>query len=80
MKKPLKKIKTDKAAQNLLKQDLSSYIHHGNFQPMRFELKPKKQTVTLRISEELLKGLKLKAKKQGIHYQKLMRQALENFL
>ncbi len=80
MKKHLKKIKTDKSVENLLKKDLSPYIHSENFQPMRFELKPKKQTVTIRMSEGLLKALKTKAKKQGIHYQKLMRQALEKEL
>ena len=80
MKKYLKKIKTDKQAEDLLKKDLSSYIHSKNFKPMRFELKPKNQTVTLRVSKELLKALKIKAKKQGIHYQKLMRQALETVL
>ena len=49
MKKYLKKIKTDKMAENLLEQDLSPYIHNENFKAMRFELKPKKQTATLRV-------------------------------
>jgi len=80
MKKSLKKIKTNKEAENILNQDLSPYINSKNFKPVRFELKPKNQTVTIRMSESLLKALKTKAKKQGIHYQKLMRQALENFL
>ena len=80
MKKHLKAIKTDKQAKALLKQDLSNYMHHENFKPMRFELKPKKHTVTIRVSKELFKALKQKAKKLGLPYQKLMRQALENFL
>ena len=45
---------------------------------MQFELKPKNQTVTVRISGELLKAVKAKAK--GVHYQKLIRQALERSL
>jgi len=80
MKKNLKKLKTDKSAENLLKQDLSSYIHSKNFHSTKFELNPKNQTITIRISEGLLKALKSKAKRQGIHYQKLMRQALEKYL
>ena len=80
MKKKLKKIKTNKEAEKLLNQDLSPYIHPENFKPMRFELKPKNQTVTIRMSDGLLKALKSKSKKQGIHYQKLIRQALENAL
>ena len=80
MQKSLKKIKTNKEIESLLKQDLSPYIHTSNFKQMRFELKPKNKTITFRISKELLKTLKQKAKKQGVHYQKLMRQALENFL
>ena len=80
MKKNLKKIKTNKEAEKLLSQDLSPYIHSENFKPMQFELKPKNQTVTIRMSGELLKALKNKSKKQGIHYQKLIRQALEKVL
>lgn len=80
MKKNLKKLKTDRSAENLLKQDLSYYIHSKNFHSTQFELNPKNQTITIRVSEGLLKALKNKAKKQGIHYQKLMRQALEKYL
>ena len=80
MKKNLKKLKTNKSVEKLLSQDLSSYIHPKNFKPMRFELKPKNQTVTIRMSKDLLKALKSKSKKQGIHYQKLIRQALEEAL
>ena len=66
MKKHLKKIKTDKSAAKLLEQDLSPYIHSENFKPMQFELKPKNQTVTVRISEDLLRAVKLKAKKNKV--------------
>ena len=48
MKKYLKKMKTNKTVENLLSKDLSSYMHSGNFKPMRFELQPKNQTVTIR--------------------------------
>ena len=55
MKKKLKKIKTNRASEKLLGQDLSPYIHQENFKPMRFELKPKNETVTIRMSEEFFK-------------------------
>ncbi len=73
-------MKTDKSAEDILKQDLSSFINSKNFKLSHFELKPKNKTVTLRISKELLKALKAKAKKQGVNYQKLIRQALEQSL
>ena len=80
MKKKLKRLKTNQVAERLLNRDLSAYIHSENFKPMRFELKPKNQTVTIRMSAGLLKALKSKSKKQGIHYQKLIRQALEKVI
>lgn len=80
MKKHLKKIKTNKSAEKLLNNDLSDYIHSGNFKKIHFELYPKNQTVTIRISEPLVKALKSRAKAKGIHYQKLIRQALEKAL
>ena len=80
MKKHLKKIKTDKSAEKLLNKDLSDYIHSENFKRVHFELYPKDQTVTIRMSEPLVKALKNRAKAKGIHYQKLIRQALEKVL
>ena len=80
MKRHLKKMKTDKSAENFLKKDLSLYIHPENFQLMRFELKPKKSNSNNQDVRRIIKALKTKAKKQGIHYQKLMRQALEKEL
>ena len=80
MKRKLKKIKTDKSAEKLLKKDLSDYIHSGNFKKIHFELYPKNQTVTIRMSRPLLKALKNRAKTKGISYQKLMRQKLEEAL
>ena len=80
MKKNLKKIKTNKSAEKLFNKDLADYIHSGNFKKIHFELYPKDQTVTIRMSESLVKALKKRAKAEGINYQKLMRQALEKAL
>lgn len=80
MKKNLRKIKTDRSAEKFLNKDVSDYIHPGNFKKVHFELYPKNKTVTIRISEPLIKALKNRAKTKGISYQKLMRQALEKIL
>ena len=80
MRKSLKKIKTNKSVETLLNKDLSDYIHSGNFKKVHFELYPKNKTITIRISEPLVKALKKRAKAKGINYQKLMRQALEKAL
>ncbi|MCY4512798.1 MAG: CopG family antitoxin [Bdellovibrionales bacterium] len=80
MKKHLKRIKTNKTAEKILSKDLSDYIHSGNFKKTHFEFYPKNQTVTIRMSESLVKALKNRAKTKGIHYQKFIRQALEKAL
>jgi len=80
MKKRLKKIKTDAAAEKLLEEDISEYINQENFKEVHFELQPKDKSVTLRLSSQMLDSFRAKADKEGINYQKLMRKALEAFL
>jgi len=80
MSKLLKKIKTDKEAQDLLDKDLTDYINPQNFKEVEFEIKPKDKAVTLRMSHQLLDAFKSKANQEGVDYQKLMRRALENFI
>ena len=41
-----------------------------------FELQPKNKTITLRVSEDLLKELKKIAQREDTDYQKLIRHAL----
>ncbi len=58
--------------------DLSEVFELPGWQLTRFEqIKPKNKTITLRISEELLSEVKLKAEKLGIDYQKFIRVILE---
>jgi predicted DNA binding CopG/RHH family protein len=72
--------KSDLAAERFVdKADLSQYDFSG-FKPMRFELKAKTANVSMRMPQELLFALKAQAKREGIPYQRLMRQALENSL
>ena len=79
-KKKVPKFKTDDEAEAFLQQDLSDYLHAGNFAPYRFEFKPKEKSINLRISEELLKAVQTHAKREGIPYQRYIRQALERAL
>lgn len=76
----MKKFKTDKEAEDYLEQDLSSIIGSKDFKKIKFELKPKNSSITLRLPEELKSAFKEKAKREGLSYQKLMREALENYI
>ncbi len=61
--------------------DLSELMLNADWRSTHFELtKPKKKTITLRISEELLSELKRRADKLGLDYQRLIRITLENSL
>lgn len=61
--------------------DLSELMLSADWRSAQFELtKPKKKTITLRISEELLNELKRRADKLGLDYQRLIRITLENSL
>ncbi|GEM_PF-4568865 len=61
--------------------DLSNLLTTGLWQEARFELtKPKRKTITLRISEELLRELKKHATMLGLDYQRFIRLALERSL
>lgn len=83
-KKPKKKLtdKTDKLRKILKKsdplaQDLSFLLDDmSQWVNVRFEMRPKDKTITLRMSEDLLLAIKAQAKKQGIDYQKWIRAKL----
>ena len=77
MRKKFPVLKTDEEAEAFLQRDLSDYLHSGNFKPMRFEFQPKDQSVNLRMPESLLKAVQADAKREGIPYQRYIRQALE---
>jgi predicted DNA binding CopG/RHH family protein len=53
MKKKFPALRTDEEAEAFLEQDLTDYLHAGNFKTaewMRFEIKPKEKSLNLRIS------------------------------
>jgi len=76
MKRKVPKFKTDEEAEAFLEQDLSD-LDFSQFKPIRFEFKPKQKSLNLRISEELLAAVRKNAKREGIPYQRYIRQALE---
>ena len=80
--KKIKKILKNKAIQkdDPLSGDLSSLLEKGDWKQVRFELKPKNKTVTIRMSEDLLNAVKEKAEETGIDYQKVIREAIERYL
>lgn len=80
MKKTFPRVKTDEEIESLLEDDLSEYLHPGNFQPVTFEFKPKDKSVNVRMSEEMLEAVKKVSEKEGIPYQRYIRRAIERSL
>lgn len=80
MSKRLPKMKSDRAAKKLLKKELSEYFSPENFTLTSFEFAPKDKSITLRVSGDLLDAVQSAAKRRGINYQKLIREAIEQFL
>ena len=67
---------TDEEAEAFLEQDLSE-LDFSQFQPLDWERMPKSARITMRVPEALVTALKARAKERGIHYQRLVREAIE---
>jgi predicted DNA binding CopG/RHH family protein len=63
-----------------LSGDLTPLLKQGGWKKVKFELMPKKKSITLRLSEELLDAIKLKAEEEGLDYQKWIRASIEETL
>lgn len=63
-----------------LEKDLSSLFEEKRWKKVRFELKPKNKSITIRISEEMLEAIKAKAHDEGLDYQKWIRSSIEDAL
>lgn len=75
--KPMPPLTSDEEAERFVAEaDLTEYDLSG-FKPMRFELRRKDKTVSLRLSSELLAAVKKAAAREGIPYQRFMRHAIE---
>jgi len=63
-----------------LKGNLSSLLGKNGWKRIKFELKPKNKSITIRISVEMLKSIKAKAEEEGLDYQKWIRSSIEDAL
>lgn len=66
----------DEAEQFVASSDLSDFDLSG-FKPMRFEFEPKTAALNMRLPQNLLDALKVKARAQGIPYTRYVRMLLE---
>jgi predicted DNA binding CopG/RHH family protein len=67
------------AARFVADSDLSRYDLSA-MQPLQFEFAPKEARVNMRLPGELLEAVKAAAARQGVPYQRFIRQALEGAL
>jgi predicted DNA binding CopG/RHH family protein len=81
MKRKLPAFKTDEEAARFLdREDLSDYINVENMVPAHFEFERKTKNLTMRMPAALLEAVKARAARQGIPYQRFIRQTLERVL
>jgi predicted DNA binding CopG/RHH family protein len=78
--KNLKKISKKGLEEDPLKGDLSSILGEKGWKKVKFELKPKNKSITIRMSEEMLDAIKAKAEEEGLDYQKWIRSSIEDAL
>jgi len=80
MKKPFPEFKTDVEAEAFIETaDLAKY-DFSDMKPMRFELRRKDKSVSLRLPEPLLDAVRKRAASAGMPYQRFIRMAVEQAL
>jgi predicted DNA binding CopG/RHH family protein len=80
MKKKFPVFKTDAEAEAFVDTaDLSEY-DLSDMTPMRFELRRKDKSVSLRLPKKLLEAVRNRAQRAGIPYQRFIRMAIERAL
>ncbi len=78
--KKFPEFKTDAEAERFVTTaDLGEY-DFSDMKPMRFELRRKDKTVSLRLPEQLLSEVRSRAQEAGMPYQRFMRMAIEQAL
>ena len=78
-KRKIPKLKTDKAAEAFLDQDLSD-LDFSQFKPVKFEFEKKEARLNMRLPASMMRALKQRAKTRGIPYQRFIRETLERAL
>jgi predicted DNA binding CopG/RHH family protein len=77
MKKKIPTFKSDSAAAAFVsKADLTKYDLSGA-ELVSFEIKPKDKSINLRLSGELYNAVRKRAAREGVPYQRFIRQTLE---
>lgn len=74
--KKIPNFKTDKEAEDFLKQELSD-LDFTQFKPTSFEFMTKDSQVNMRFPKKLLDAVKQKANAQHMPYQRFIREVLE---
>lgn len=74
--KSVPKMTTDAEAEAFLNQDLSD-LDFAQFKPTRFEFRPKDAQINMRLPSQLLEAVKAAAKREGLPYQRFIREMLE---
>jgi len=77
MKKRTPTFNSDEEAEKFVETADLTQFDLSRAQLVRFDFKPKNKTISLRLPEELLQAIQGRAKREGIPYQRLIRQALE---
>ena len=76
--KPMPSLKSDADAEQFVATaDLSKFDLSG-FKPMRFEFEPKAAALNMRLPQNLLDAVKIKAKARGMPYTRYVRLLLES--
>lgn len=73
-------VKKKSSKRDPLERDLSHLFDKKGWKQVKFELKPKDKSITLRLSEEMLNAIKARAEDEGLDYQKWIRSSLEDAL
>lgn len=78
MKKKLPRFESDEEAEEFVdKADLTKYGLSG-MRPIRFEFQRKDERVNMRLPRQLLDAVRASAAREGVPYQRFIRQALED--
>jgi len=78
-KRKVPRLKTDRAAEAFLGQDLSD-LDFSQFKPVKFEFEKKEARLNMRLPAAMMRALKESAKTRGIPYQRFIRETLEQAL
>ena len=80
MKKKFPEFKTDAEAEEFVATADLGEFDFSDMKPMRFELRRKDKSVSLRLPEQLLDEVRNTAKRAGMPYQRFIRMAIERAL